>query len=203
MLAISIGVWALYPYLPENPIIAQPFSWQFIFFAGFAIGYYWDAIVELWRKLNLRTRKLIGWTFATTFLVTAVVNYMLVFNHEIGGAFGQQLANFHHEIEQHFNKDRLAFWRIILGTVWFWGLFFLVRRFESFIVKRFGTFLLGFGMNSLYIYTISATVVFFINLFVAPPGFDNVFLNLLLSLFSLGIVWLAYKTKFLMKIIPR
>ena len=203
LLIASAAVWSLYPLLPNNPVIAQPFSWQFIFFAGFTIGFYWEKIIAYWRSLTLRTRKTIGWSFVSVFAITASASFLLVFGHELGGTLGAQIDTVHHVVEQGFNKDRLPIPRILLGAIWFWGLFYLVRRYESWVMKRAGWLLLPFGMNSLYVYTVSAFVVFIIHLFVAPPGFNTLILNLLLSLLALGLVQLAVQTKFLMKIIPR
>jgi len=203
LLIASAIIWSLYPLLPNNPVIAQPFSWQFIFFSGFIIGFYWKHIVEKWRSLSAMLRKTIGWSFVGVFIVTALASFALVFGHELGGTIGQQIDSAHHVIEQGFNKDRLPIERMLLGAVWFWALFFIVRRFEPWIIKRFGWLLLSFGMNSLYVYTISAFVVFFIHLIIAPPGFQSLLLNLLASLVALGLVQLAVQTKFLMKIIPR
>lgn len=203
MLAISVVVWSLYPYLPQDPIIAQPFSWQLIFFGGLTIGFYWETTLSTWRKLSIRLRKTIGWSVAGLFAITVVTSFLLVFGHELGGAVGAQLDAIHQATHPHFHKDRLSLERILIGTVWFWGLFYLFRRFEKVIVRRAGWLLLGFGTNSLYVYTISAFVVFFAHLIVNPPGFGVFILNLLASLLALAIVQLAVQTKFLMKIIPR
>lgn len=199
----SLGVWMLYPLFQHDVMVAQPLSWQFIFFAGFIIGFHWDAIVAFWRRRSIRTRKIIGWSVVTTFLTTALFVFLLVFGHTFGGSVGATLTNWHHVIEQFFNKDRLPLPRILLGAIWFWGLFFLFRRFESWIVKRLGWLFLSFGTNSLYVYIISSVVIFFIHLIIAPPGFNNMLLNFFVSLLTLGIVILAVRTKFLMKIIPR
>ncbi len=203
LLAASLAVWSLYPFLPHNPIIAQPFSWQLIFFGGLTIGFYWENIIAAWRKLAIKTRKAIGWSFVAVFGLTLVTSFLLVFGHEIGGAVGSQLDAIHHIVELQFNKDALPLTRVLLGTIWFWGAFYLLRRYEAWIVKHFGWFLLSFGMNSLYVYTISSFVVFFLHLVINPPGFHNVLLNLLASIVALGLVQLAVQTKFLMKIIPR
>lgn len=203
LLGISTFLWALYPILPNNTIIAQPFSWQLIFFGGFIIGFYWTKILEFWRSLSLRTRQYIGWSFVGVFAITVITTFTLVFGHELGGTIGSELDRIHHIVEQHFNKDRLPLERIGLGIIWFWGLFYLVRRFETFIVKHLGWLLLSFGMNSLYVYTISAFVVYFAHLIIAPPGFQSIGLNLLASIVALGLVQLAVQTKFLMRIIPR
>jgi len=203
MLLISFGVWALYPFVPQITALSQPFSWQFIFFAGFTIGFYWETILAWWRNLAIKTRKVIGWSFATAFALSLMGSFLLVFGHEFSGALGNSLTSLHRLVEPNFDKDRLPIARMLLGAVWFWGLFYIVRRFESWITRHFGWLLLEFGANSLYVYTISAFVVFFAHLFVAPSGFEGFIPNLVLSLSLLGIVHLAVKKKFLMKIIPR
>ena len=203
VIAISLAAWSLYPLMPHNSIMAQPFSWQFIFFAGFIIGFYWSTIVAKWRSLAAKTRKIIGWSVVGAFALTATTSAFLVFGYEISGAVGSQLTTLHHLVEKNFDKDQLPIPRMILGAIWFWGLFYLFRRFESWIIKYFGWLLLSFGMNSLYVYTISAFVVFFTHLIINPPGPNSLILNLLISLGALSIVYVAVRTKFLMKIIPR
>lgn len=203
LLAISAAIWTLFPVFAFDDMIARPMSWQFIFFAGFIIGFHWQTIINKWRTLAAKTRRLIGWSFVSVFIITALASAFLVFGHEIGGTIGAQIDAAHHIVEQQFNKDRLPVGRLLLGAIWFWALFYLFRRFEPWIVRRFGWLLLSFGMNSLYVYTISAFVVFFMHLIIAPPGLHSLFLNLVASLGALGIVYFAVKTKFLMKIIPR
>lgn len=203
LLGISLALWSLYPILPNTPVIAQPFSWQLIFFGGFIIGFYWQDIIRTWRELSIKARKTIGWSVVGAFALTFVVTFAFVFGHHVGGSLGAQLDSLHHIVEQYFNKDRLPLARILLGSIWFWGLFYLARRYEAWLIKHTGWLLLTFGANSLYVYTISSFVVFAMSLIVAPPGLHNILLNLLLSLSALGIVYLATRTKFLMKIIPR
>ena len=202
-LIISAAIWTLYPLINDFGDSNKVFSWQFIFFAGFAIGFYWPKIVTFWRELTVRTRKTIGWSTVAVFAITLLTSASLVFGNEIGGTLGPQIDAVHHVVEQNFDKDRLPIPRLILGAVWFWALFYIVRRYESWIMKRFGWFLLGFGMNSLYVYTLSAFVVFFAHLVIAPPGFGHWILNLLFSIIAFGLLQLAIQTKFLMKIIPR
>ena len=71
-------------------------------------------------------------------------------------------------------------------------------------MKHVGWFFLPLGENSLYVYTIQAFVVFFAHLFILHPGgSDSILINLATSLAALALVWLAVRSKFLMKIIPR
>lgn len=203
LVLISAFLWSLYPFVTKGSPLAQPLSWQFIFFAGFIVGFYWEPLLAKWRRLPLRHRRVISWLTIGAFLSTAAVSFVLVLGAQRSDAIGAITAPIHNIVGGYFDKDRLSIARILLGTVWFWGLFALVRRFESRIIKYLGPFLLGFGTHSLYIYTISAFVIFFAHLIVPYPGFGNDFLNFLASIVVTGAVWMAYKTKFLMKIIPR
>lgn len=203
VLAISTLLWALYPLFAGDVIIAQLFSWQLVFFGGFVIGFYWQDIVAWWRKITPIVRKRLGWSLVSVFILTLIASSVLVFSQWLPTQLGGQLTAIHHVIEQGFDKDRLPLPRIILGCMWFWGAFYLFRRFESWIIKYLGWLLLPFGANSLYVYTLSAFVVFFAHLFVAAPGFNSALLNLGASLLALGLVLLSVKKKFLMKIIPR
>jgi len=202
--AISLSVWALYPLGLFSPELSQPLSWQLLFFSSFIIGYYWPVLVEYWQKFSIKTRKAIGVTLVSTAVITVAASVLLVFGHEFGGALGSQLDSIHHVVEQYFNKDRLPLTRILLGAIWFWALFFVLRKYEAAVVKRVGWFFLPLGENSLYVYTIQAFIVFFAHLFILKPdGSDSILINLVLSLAALTLVWFAVRTKFLMKIIPR
>lgn len=203
ILLVSVTVWALYPYVDPSSPFAQPLSWQLVFFAGFTIGFYWQKILAAWRSLSLQVRKTIGWSFVSIFIITAIISFILVFGHEFGGQLGATLDSIHHVVEQGYNKNRLPLPRLLLGTIWFWGLFFLVRRFETVLIRYTGWLLLRFGENSLYVYTISAFVVFFIHLILPPNFTTNPILNLIASLFAFSLVFVALKKRFLMKIIPR
>lgn len=203
MLTLSFIIWTLYPLVEKGSPLSQPLSWQFIFFAGFTIGFYWESITAKWRSLPSTIRKKIGWSMVTAFAITLVASFLLVFGNKFGTAFGDSLNSIHRAIGGYFDKDRLPIPRLLIGTLWLWSLFFIVRRFEAIIIKKLGWLLLPFGMNSLYIYTISAFIVFFAHLAFPMPGFGNIALNLAASLVTLALLWLALRTRFLMKIIPR
>jgi len=202
--AASLGVWFLFPYSPLPPEMSQPFSWQVIFFASFAIGYYWPTLTGLWHKLSRKVQKGIGISLVSTATITILASIVLVFGYKLGNPLGDQLTAIHHIVEEFFNKDRMPFTRILLGTVWFWAIFLVLRKNEAFILRKVGWFFLPLGENSLYVYTIESFIVFFAHLFILKPGGSNFLLiNLALSLAALGLIYLAVRTKFLMKIIPR
>jgi hypothetical protein len=204
VVAISLLVWCLFPLSPWPPELSQPISWQVIFFGAFIIGYYWPVVTSYWQKLSAKMRKAIGIALISTAIITIAASALLVFGHEIGGTIGTNLDAIHHLTEQWFNKDRMTMTRLLLGTVWFWAFFWVIRKNEKTILKKVGWFFLPLGENSLYVYTIQAVIVFFAHLFILQPrGTENMLINLLVSIAALGLVWFAVRTKFLMKIIPR
>lgn len=205
VISISLLVWCLFPLSPFSPEVSQPISWQVIFFASFIIGYYWPVLVERWSAISVATRKKIGIVLVSTAAVTLLGSVILVFGRElIGGAIGNQIDTIHHIVEQNFNKDRMPLTRILLGTIWFWALFWVLRKYEKQVVKHIGWLLLPLGENSLYVYTIQAFIVFFAHLFILQPNATpSILINLAVSIAALALVWLAVRTKFLMKIIPR
>lgn len=201
--ALSLGVWALFPLLPSQNEVFEPVSWQLIFFASFIIGFYWENILAAWRNLSFRVRHIIKLTWVCLFVITLLGSFYLVFGSMIPTDTGKYIQSIHNMVEQHFNKDRMPLERVLLGTLWFWGIFIVFRRFEGFLYKHFGWLLFEFGTHSLYVYTMSAFVIFFMQLMVPPPGSANWIANLILSLCAIALVWFATKRRFLMKIIPR
>lgn len=205
VLVASAAVWALFPLSTATGYMSQPISWQFIFFSGFVIGFHWEHITSWWRtKFKPVTRTRIGISLVFAFLVTAAASATLVFGHYLGNSLGDTLTTIHHSIEWMFDKDRLPIPRLLLGAIWFWGLFWLVRRFEPWVQKRLGWILKPFGENSLYIYTIQAFIIFFIQFALAQFGItQNFWIGSLITAGAISLAYLAVRTKFLMNIIPR
>lgn len=201
-LAASIGVWALYDVSPlETPELSQVFSWQLIFFGGMIIGFHLDTIRNWWAERSLAFRHAIITGAVSIAAVTALINFIFI-------VFGDALidpslvASIDTAMQTFFSKERLPLPRIGLFAIWFIAAFWLFHKFEALIVSKLGWLLLPFGTNSLYVYTIEAFVIYLVHLLVAGDT-GNWFINLILTLGCLAIVWLAVRYKFLMKIIPR
>lgn len=205
VLVASAAVWALFPLSTASGYMSQPISWQFIFFSGFVIGFHWQHIADWWRgHFTPRVRVRIGVGLVIAFLVTAAATTALVFGHYLGNSLGDTLTAIHHQIEWMFEKDRLPIPRLMLGAIWFWALFWLVRRFEPWVIKRLGWILRPFGENSLYVYTIQAFVIFFLHILLAQLHVPQDFIiSSLVTAAAIGIVYAAVRTKFMMNIIPR
>lgn len=202
VLLVSVFIWSLYPLSPF-PIgeYSQPFSWQFIFFSGFILGFHWKTLQNWWQQRSSGFKRTLVSLVAGISIITLIANVFIVFGHEYPG-IGPAMAHLDELLSPLFNKDELPLPRLVLFGLWFSSLYWLFVRFEKQITQFAGWILLPFGTNSLYVYTIQAFVVFTFNL-IFGLGSDWWFINLAISVGAVGLVYLAVRTKFLMKIIPR
>jgi hypothetical protein len=202
VLLVSVFVWSLYPYSPL-PIgeYSQPFSWQLIFFSGFILGFHWKTLQNWWRVRSKGFKRTLVSLVAGISIVTLIANVFIVFGHEYPG-IGPLMEHYDELLSPLFNKDELPVPRLVLFALWFSSLYWLFVRFEKQINRFAGWILLPFGTNSLYVYTIQALLVFVVNL-IFGLGSDWWFINLAISIGTVGIIYLSVRTKFLMKIIPR
>jgi hypothetical protein len=202
VLVASFIIWCLYPFSPwPAGELSEPVSWQLIFFSGFVIGFHFNHITGWWQRLSATLKKYLVITIWTIAFVTVTINVLIVFGDNLP-VIGHALAHYDDVYSAYFNKDRLPLVRLALFTVWFLALAFLFQKFEPWLKKWLGWLLLAFGTNSLYTYTIQAFVVFFLMLVMTKES-SFWLINLLVSLFAIGVVYLCVRTKFLMKIIPR
>lgn len=202
VLLISVIVWALYPVIPlPMGEMSQPLSWQLIFFIGFIIGYHHRGIKQWWQKKTSIIRQRVVRSTVILAVVTLLLNVLVVFGKTLPG-IGDTMQHVDELLSPLFNKDALPFPRLLLFGLWFAALYFVVTKFQKQILRAAGWILLPFGTNSLYVYTIQAFIVFFTMLIFNQPSY-NWFVNLPISVGVIGLVYLAVRTKFLMKIIPR
>lgn len=202
VLLISVIVWSFYTASPFPPgEYSQQFSWQLIFFVGFILGFHWQNMKKWWDERSKAFRRTLIGVVATVSIVTLVANVFIVFGHD-WPSIGPLMQRYDELISPLFNKDELPVPRLALFGLWFCSLYWLFARFEKQIIRFAGWILLPFGTNSLYVYTIQAFVIFVFNL-IFGLGSDWWFINLAISIGAIGLVYLAVRTKFLMKIIPR
>lgn len=209
VLAASLGVWLLFP---SSPALAdavqeywQPLSWQLIFFGGLTIGFYWPKLVNWWKNLSTNIKRLLTTSVVSVAVITLLANIFIVFGAKmllpVPADMAQQLNNFGTMVSrQFFDKEAMPPARILLFTCWFAASFWLFHRFEKTIVRFLGWLLIPFGQNSLYVYTISAVLLFFIHLYFVS---GSLLMNFVISIIGISLVRLAIHYKILMNIIPR
>lgn len=204
-------VWSLFPDLNtfNHEFLYMPVSWQLVFFCGVVIGFHWPEITQIWQRITPRVRAGIGPLLLVTMIVTAAWSAVLVFGSQEDIPQADQLAAIHREIEEpNFDKNRLPPGRLILGAIWFWALFWLVRRFEPWFVRRLGWLLTLLGQASLYVYIVHSFFVFGMHfLWEAQVGdtrsLSKLPINLALSLAVVAAIWYMTRQRWLFRIIPR
>ena len=202
LLAISIFIWSLYSTSPlETAELSQIYSWQLIFFGGLIVGFYWKSIFNWWFKLSRFLRKITTITTVTIAAFTMLLGFILAYGTDLFHLHASYKTAFE-ALNPFFTKESLPPTRLALFLIWFGAAFWLFWKFEKQIIAWFGWLFLIFGTNSLYIYTLQAFLVFFMHLIIAGAT-SSILLNLALSVTGVMIIWLAARTKFLMKIIPR
>ncbi|MDN5275515.1 MAG: hypothetical protein JWN33_164 [Candidatus Saccharibacteria bacterium] len=209
LLTVSIILWLLFPNpatTPENiQHLLQPLSWQLLFFGGFTIGFYWPTIVGWWLSRTQRVRKILIGTTVTIGFGSLLANIFIVFGAKmvipIPADIAMQLDDFGTLVHaQLFDKEQLPLPRVLMFMSWFMAAFWLVRKFETVIIKYAGWLLLAFGTNSLYVYTMQAIIIFFVHLFVDPGALP---FNFVVSIGVIALIRLAIHYQILMKLIPR
>lgn len=205
-LAASLGVWALFPdtnvatYEQQEKL--QVLSWQLIFYGGMIIGFYWPKILDKWRSLEARTRQIVATSVVSLAAVTLAYNVAIMLQtmgHDmswlgIGPSTQQNLYVLF------FDKERLPPPRLALFMLWFWAAFYLFRRFEPYIKRFMGWLLIPIGINSLYVYTVEAFLLFFAHIYL-PSG--SLIQNFVIIASLIGITLFMVRKRILMKIIPR
>lgn len=204
VLALSLFVWTLYPNIPGMSFgmreYLQPVSWQLLFFLGAIIGFHWNHFLDGWRALSRRTQRWLTVSLLTVAGVTFLINVGIMLS-TMGYNMGPLTPQLQHDLYVNFfNKERMPITRVLLALVWFWSGFYLFKKFEKPIVKLLGWLLLPFGTNSLYVYTLHAFAVFFVDLYLSP---GPLWFNFLITTGVIIAIRLAVQYKLLMKIIPR
>lgn len=207
VMAASLGVWFLSPIDHYNMSwttiqLWQPLPWQLIFFTGLVIGFHWPQITEWVDKHKRPLRKYVIPSLLAVALTTFAINVFAVFAKEfVMTPWTQAISDGARELRQNeFYKEALPMGRYLLFLLWFWAAYILLFRFEKTVIKYTGWLLLPFGMNSLYVYTLQAVIVYFIHIYFVNSG--PIF-NFVLTACGIGLIYFAIRTKFLMNIIPR
>lgn len=203
VMAISVLVWTQFHNSPLGSAeLSQVYSWQLIFFGGLTIGFHWESIASWWKRLHIPLRKMIIAISVSLAAMTMVANFIIVYGEGMLGPQFNFLTVLNAELRPYFNKESLPAIRLALFMLWFGAAFWAFARFEKQIMRFLGWLLMPFGINSLYVYTLHAVLVFFTHLFILNTA-ASIPVNLALSVAGVMIIWLAIRYKFLMKIIPR
>lgn len=207
VLAISAFVWYLSPIdyetMPWTEItLNQPIPWQLLFFSGLVVGFHWPAITTWWQRHRTLLVRYVATPIVIAGVLTVAINIFTVFAQDIiANDWTRQIAAETAQIRHTlFNKEQLPLARYLLFLLWFWAAFFIIERYQKVIMRYTGWLLIPFGVNSLYVYTLHAVLVFFIHIYFVS---SNIFANFFITAGAIALIYFAIRTRFLMKIIPR
>lgn len=191
-----------------NPFL----QWQIFFFMGVILGFYWPKLERAFRALPAARRRLLKVGAVASSALIYAGGMIMVF---VPQYFEQRavpsglIGDLTHQIQtaaanplyQSLLVDgRLGLLRPLVWLMVFAGMYVIVRRFESTILRFVGWLLVAFGANSLYAYIIESMLLFGVGFLLLPSGF---FINSVLEISIILLVWLAIRKRFLFRIIPR
>jgi hypothetical protein len=199
LLMLSVAIWLI--GLNFKSIFL---SWQLLFFIGVVFGFYYDAIVAWWR--GFRYQKAAVVTIFSVTALTVVMSVLVIFGWSLvksghAPVSYEQFLSFRDRIDPYFLRQKLLPWHLAMALTWFAALFLLFRRFEKPIAKYMGWLLIPFGQNSLYVYITQGFVVIAVSGLVSQTA--SMFVNALIIMGTVLIVWGITFIKPLYKIIPR
>ena len=181
----SIAVWILFH---QTPLLLPFSSWEIIFIPGMILGYYlpalqqWTANIPSRVYTSLRTSL---WTVAgATFVASSILFVLLPM---IGVV--NPLAALSPATLALFDKETVGIGRLLLGIVWFWALYSLVRRYERQISRISHKTLETLGAKSLYTYCIHGFVVLIITLLIPAPAHPSIIESTLFAAMVLCVIY--------------
>jgi hypothetical protein len=188
--AVSILVWLLWG--TQAPINAFT-AWQLIFMFGIIIGYYLPQIEARAAKLRpaLRSYLWYGIVIAAAVSYAAVVIRLSIIPFlfpSISNALPVSWLAY-------IDKDTVGIARVAIGILWFSGLYLLFRRYEQRIDKVTYGIILLLGMNSLFVYSFEAFVIFAIDVFMPAPDRPSVFVSTIVGIVGISIVYAAVRLR--------
>jgi len=162
-------------YRGHNPFLA----WEALFFIGLTAGYYFSEWESFWQKITISAQRWLRWSIAG--LAAGILVTNVVVKHFYGYEGGW--------LTFWFDKWTVAPGHLIVGLIWFAGLYLLVRGLEPIMTKITGWFLLPAGRNSLATYIFQSFIIVGVNLLWPYPS-NNFWTNFSINLVAIVVVWL-------------
>lgn len=184
---MSVGVWALFH---TTPLLLPFSSWELIFIPAMIAGYYLPTIELTVRQLPTKLRETLAftlWSIAGMSFVTLVIIQILL---PMFGAHNL-LTPFTQSSQMLFDKETVGIGRFLLGVVWFWAFYSLIRRYEHSINRVTRGVFETVGKKSLYTYGIHGFVIFIITLLITPPTGVTILQSTVFSTIILCVIYVA------------
>lgn len=198
---LSFLVWLV---LRDNPYFMPFAAWQLIFMTGLVVGYYLpeleSRIINLSEKAKTIGFRVIVTAAVATYIISVWWSVVLPF---VLNSYRSILSPRAYELLASIDAYRLSIWedwfsksslepgRLLFGTLWFVGLYLLIRVYESKVAYwRLGKMVEYLGKHSLFVYVTHGIIIVAVNILLAPPiGYVNVLVNTIIVTLVLWVVY--------------
>lgn len=180
----SLVAWALWHTHPTLNIFT---AWQIVFMFGIILGYYLPQLEKWASGIRPQLRSLAWWGIvgAASISYIGVVLRLSI----IPFLFPSVSDTLPVSWLASLDKDSVGIARILIGILWFSGLYLLVRRFEQQIDRFTGGTLLLLGKNSLLVYSLEAFVIFAIDVFLPAPQSSPLIINTIIGIAGMTAIY--------------
>ena len=189
LILLSLAVWTM-------RLKSSYFAVQVIYFGGLTLGFYYQQIKDWWfgvsKSKRLFVERSVLWIFALS-LLTCLVSVFYFNDLAKYLPYTDLLIHKNRVLNWYFDKQYVGPGRLILSPLWHLALLFIFSRYIKQIKRVLGWLLLVFGKNSLYSYMFHAFVIYPIPYFFIVFELGGFWLNSLVSLFCLLLVWIFTK----------
>jgi hypothetical protein len=207
-LIISIGVWGLWGTRSHNFYL----SWQLLFFSGAVFGFYVEQIHTWFKGLQKITQKRVRNVIIVMAGLTFIVSYIFV----IGSIYikdypnwgwlsilpTQKILDLNTWLSPGFDKPGLGVGRLITFYIWFFAMYFVIKRFAWLYEKtKVGRAITVLGQNSLYVYIVHSILLFTIGLLW--PGKYGIIINAFINVGVIGLIFVLVRKRVFFDYIPR
>ncbi len=179
-------------------------AWQILFFVGIILGYYLPTIEKRFNNLNKSLRTCLRYSVISLACLLISFNAILIYFSialknpssyisTLPNPYSTYIASlntFYNYTGMLFEKNSLGIGRLILDVICFLALYFIVRKNEIFINKMSLGFFETLGKRPLFIYCLSAVIIYPLQILIMPLP-SNIIYNFILDTVILSIIYLA------------
>ncbi len=176
-------------------------TWQVLFFNGMILGFFHEQVFScLTNRQNLRWIYLAAF-LAMLFMLFALANPQPFFWPWAGWRYIDP-DTYDNIRKIWFRKESLGFGRVVNNVLFYMTLFVFIHSHWQRCYRWLGWLLIPIGQASLYVFIWHIYLVLF---WSNTPlvGYHNFWLNTLIHILSIALIWLMVKKKFLFSLVPR
>ncbi len=176
-------------------------TWQMLFYNGIILGFHYEKVFVFCADHLHKHWIYLAVFFSTLFMLFALANPEPVFWPWATWQVFTPLA-YKKIYMTWFYKSSLGIGRIINNVLFYTTLFAFINWHWQHCYRWFGWLLIPIGQASLYVFIWHVYLVLFWNN-TPLPGYHNFWLNTLIHILSIGLIWTMVKKEFLFALVPR